>query len=349
MSASDITQAVRFLEPYFHIDPGFINKRLCISTLGDNFKIVEPQLKLEKDHWCELYNHHLMVNSILQLCKDNDILPYQSIICRGNIEIGMLWSSIETLKGVKNIYDKKNAKNRIITPTKQLKKSYLTFNTEHFVAETGKVEQSEKRRVSIIAKIDKITPYKIISRPLIMGAPTFDYILNPKELISKLLFSEFDFYELMPEDIHEFKELVKIEVTPEEWMPIMKEMSEDRIKRTFCELLNDIPQKDWGGETDDHFSTSITVDGKRKTCGFIFKGKAKFKPMTPDVLGKNGDQIYRLSQSPAQILIVQHCHNIEESVRATLQRFAVTPHNPRKFCLIDGKDTYRIFKAYGKL
>ena len=38
-----------------------------------------------------------------------------------------------------------------------------------------------------------------------------------------------------------------------------------------------------------------------------------------------------------------------EAVRATLRAFAVAPNQPRRYCVIDGKSTYKILKAYDKL
>ena len=64
-------------------------------------------------------------------------------------------------------------------------------------------------------------------------------------------------------------------------------------------------------------------------------------------LGKNNDQIVRLSHEPAQVLIVQHCHDILPSVRETLRAFAVQPSRPRRYCLIDGRESLRLLHAYG--
>jgi len=63
-------------------------------------------------------------------------------------------------------------------------------------------------------------------------------------------------------------------------------------------------------------------------------------------LGKNNDQIVRLAQEPAEILIVQHCHEIKPAVRSTLRAFAVRPFGSRRYCLIDGKDSLRFLLAY---
>jgi hypothetical protein len=64
-------------------------------------------------------------------------------------------------------------------------------------------------------------------------------------------------------------------------------------------------------------------------------------------LGKNNDQIVRLASEPADVLIVQHCHDILPAVRQTLRAFAVQPGRPRRYCLIDGRDSLRLLMGYG--
>ena len=71
--------------------------------------------------------------------------------------------------------------------------------------------------------------------------------------------------------------------------------------------------------------------------------------MTARHLGKNGDQIYRLANEPAELLMVQHSHLITEPVRATLRQFALQPYRSRRWCVLDGPDTYRLFKSAGLL
>jgi len=63
-------------------------------------------------------------------------------------------------------------------------------------------------------------------------------------------------------------------------------------------------------------------------------------------LGKNNDQILRLAEEPADVLFVQHCHDISPVVRKTLRAFAVQPGNPRRYCLVDGRDSLKLLKAY---
>jgi hypothetical protein len=85
---------------------------------------------------------------------------------------------------------------------------------------------------------------------------------------------------------------------------------------------------------------------KYATTAFLLKGPAHFAPMGLNHLGRNNDQIYRLSSEPAEILIVQHSHEILQPVRATIRTFAVQPSRPRRYCLIDGRDSLRLLLAY---
>ena len=127
----------------------------------------------------------------------------------------------------------------------------------------------------------------------------------------------------------------------------MKATPEKVIKVAFCSLLLELTENDWGGEQYDHFSASVTTASKPRSAAFIFKGPSAWGEMKPKHLGKNGDQIYRLQQSNVDILVLQHCHHIGEAVWETLASFAIRLWRPRHYCLIDGKDTYRILIAYG--
>lgn len=74
-----------------------------------------------------------------------------------------------------------------------------------------------------------------------------------------------------------------------------------------------------------------------------------FAPMGLNHLGKNNDQIYGLAHTPAELLVVQHCHEFQEPVWSTLRSFAVQPGAVRRYCPIDGKNSLRLLNAYDKL
>jgi hypothetical protein len=129
----------------------------------------------------------------------------------------------------------------------------------------------------------------------------------------------------------------------------LKEIPEAEIKAAFAEIIGEpMVPKDWGGERSDLFSSLVMLEGKRISTAFVFKGPAQFKPMTMALLGKNGDQIDRLFTEPADLLVLQHCHEIIPPVRAAMRAYAQQIGDPRLFCLFDGYDTVRLLQAYEK-
>lgn len=110
--------------------------------------------------------------------------------------------------------------------------------------------------------------------------------------------------------------------------------------------------QDWGGETDDLFSTRLLINGERKNVAFGFKGKGTTGVLTPKKMGKNGDQIQRLFRTPADVFLVQYWDRIDESIVEQLKNFATakSAYEGRKiyYGIIDGQDTLRILQAYSE-
>lgn len=118
----------------------------------------------------------------------------------------------------------------------------------------------------------------------------------------------------------------------------------------FAEIISEseVPN-DWGGEQFDLWSTVISVEGQRLRTAIAFKGPARFRPMTIASLGKNGDQIDRLAQTAADLMVVQHCHTITAPVVNMLKAYASNFRDPKRYMLIDGSDTIRILRHFGYL
>jgi hypothetical protein len=69
MSASDIPADLR-TENFFHrIDPGFLNRRLCITALGPIREKYLERVKPGTDHMTVLSNDHLLVTMLLDVCQ----------------------------------------------------------------------------------------------------------------------------------------------------------------------------------------------------------------------------------------------------------------------------------------
>jgi hypothetical protein len=108
--------------------------------------------------------------------------------------------------------------------------------------------------------------------------------------------------------------------------------------------------KDWGGERNDLYTTHVKINGRRYAAAFGLKGPGKSGPLTPGKMGKNGDQIQRLFDSPAQVMMVQYEGEIAESVLAQMQRLAIAKsvsENQRIFYgVIALEDSYRLRIRY---
>lgn len=80
------------------------------------------------------------------------------------------------------------------------------------------------------------------------------------------------------------------------------------------------------------------------------KGPATRGKLTPGKMGRNGDQIQRLFEAPAEAFSVQYCRQIDSSVLTQMKQLAIVKSlmtGTRIFYgLIDGNDSRRLVLAY---
>lgn len=127
--------------------------------------------------------------------------------------------------------------------------------------------------------------------------------------------------------------------------------SETEFKLGMQSILDDSGEfKDWGGEISDLYTTRLTLAGKRRTTAIALKGPARKGKLTPAGMGKQGDQIQRLFQAPADVFLVQYCRQIEQSVVKEMEAHAVARSlylgKPVWYGIIDGQDSNRLTIAY---
>lgn len=348
MSLENFTSEQRVKTPRHHIDIGFINHRRIFTTFGTDFHaFYESKRSKGNDHLTRLWNDHLLVSYALDACRRHHTLTLGEVL--NNPKVGDLFCSTEEFLPCPDVYDKERVTSVLKLTFESDWTVELNYSTKHIVADTGRMVLADGHKECVIAGIHDIQGKVIKAHPLVIGAPSFDHPLN-KGIGIDLMFYGWTWYEIQAEDIDEFSRIKEVPPPPPaEWQAIMSELPEASVKEAICKLLNDLPQKDWGGEINDHFASAVHLSGERATAAFLLKGPARFEEMMPRHLGKNADQIYRLASSPSQVLVVQHAHNIGEAVRATLRAFSVSPSSPRRYCCIDGRDTYRLLKAYGLL
>lgn len=108
--------------------------------------------------------------------------------------------------------------------------------------------------------------------------------------------------------------------------------------------------KDWGGESCDLFGTNLRVERRRRAAAFAFKGPGQRGRLIPGKMGKNGDQIQRLAQCPAEVFLVQYWDQIDQAVLKQLEQLVQLKsflENRRLwYGIIDGQDSNRIMAAY---
>ncbi len=217
------------------------------------------------------------------------------------------------------------------------------FNVEHIFSHSALDRLSGNSRKFMVAYIEKQSSSEIILRPIFIG----DKFLTDEETF------EFDSFDLSVDisKIDEFQKISNISHNDSTLdIKLNKQIPEEKIKTKIAEILfeENIP-KDWGGEMSDLFTNHIHINGKRYKAAFLLKGPSKFHPMSVKDLGSNGNQIVRLFDEPADILILQHCHYIKQEIYKTMEAFASRFYNVRRYCIIDGIDTQRLLKAYEKM
>lgn len=153
---------------------------------------------------------------------------------------------------------------------------------------------------------------------------------------------------LSVDDVEEFQEVKSVKDVPTKLS--VPRLPEATVKKGIVKLLGEeIDPKDWGGESNDIFTTRVTINGKRRRAAFALKGPAMQGALVPGKMGKNGDQIQRLFASPAQVFFVQYEGEIKESILDLMARLATAKAVMERevyYGVIDLKDTYRLRLAY---
>lgn len=127
------------------------------------------------------------------------------------------------------------------------------------------------------------------------------------------------------------------------------EMYEEDVKDNLREIIGEpFDQDDWGGERNDLFTNRVLVDGERVETAVMLKGPSVSSEMHMSDAGSRGDQVQRLFESPANLFIVQYNGKFEDRFIQHVRQQAQI-ENADMYCLMDGIDTARVLRAYGKI
>ncbi len=149
-------------------------------------------------------------------------------------------------------------------------------------------------------------------------------------------------------------------VNSDEVQPFLKngflDVPEQQVKEGLAQIIGQsyIP-KDWGGETEDIYTSLILLNGQRMQSSIILKGPGTVKSPETQLgnLGKNGDQLDRMFRSPSsQLFLIQSVKPFAQNVVNTAEAHIAQKRrqNPQShYCIIDGQDTAMLLYAYGLL
>lgn len=220
-----------------------------------------------------------------------------------------------------------------------------TFNAEHLTSGSSAEQMSGARRHFIVGYIESLSGEEVQLRPVLIAKRW-----GPGLIERGRGFVEAKPHHIFAQQIDQFAEVDWSTKPQKSDLTALRDISEQQVKEWFADILGEpeIP-KDWGGEEYDLWTARMTIEGTPVRAAIAFKGPAKFRPMTIADLGKNGDQITRLAKTTADLLVVQHCHVITSQVDHMLNAYAMNPHNPRRYTMIDGYTTARILRHFGHL
>ena len=261
MTAKDIPTALRAADKFHHIDMGFLNRRLCIAGItGMHQEALQHFLEHQKpgnDHMTVLANDHLLVTTLLDCCEALAAPTLLGALARGRP--GHLFRSTERLEPCPDVYDVNRVCHAVELDLEFEKPVVIAYHTSHIVSDTGRMVLAKGSRAGYVTSIvgllhDRQDRFEI--EPLVIGQPWFDHPRNGKGGAVLMWFGQ-DFGEILPEDIDQFSEMRGVEVANrDEWMAAMQNVSEAVVKEAIANLLTEPSKKDWGGESDDHFSAS---------------------------------------------------------------------------------------------
>jgi hypothetical protein len=219
---------------------------------------------------------------------------------------------------------------------------------ENYTTTSASGEMSGKKRLFLVGRITDCETNNFRAQAYVIGHLHEE---QRKGMPSIDRFGRLQWHmEVFPTQVDNFATASAVKPPTTSELAKIQSTEELDVKEAFASIVGEpfVP-KDWAGEKSDLCTTQLRIEGQQVAAAFAFKGRSKAKKMTVADLGKNGDQISRLFSEPSDFVVLQHCHEVTSAVRDHMRAFATRIGRLRPFCIIDGADTVRILKAYGKL
>lgn len=346
--------------PDYDLTCWYINQRRILELVG--FGVLAHQLEsianvYPQDQIRKMAELAVFKDALTQWLQERNLPTLGQVIIKDQVKPDILFTHYTNwfCKGLREVDRAISRGNTVVPPAlaygklDDLREGWrinCRFHHEHLTSSSSWSELSGQKPLLVMGLITGVTGSRIDAIPYVIAntVPPFERRQSP---IGNHWHTKLECHVDSIDSFKAVKEIMPIRSKKE--LNMLKNVSEQNVKDAFSDIISELRvPKDWGGERSDLFTDRVVLDGKRISTAFAFKGPAQFKPMTMTHLGKNGDQIERLFSEPADLFILQHCHEITPPVRAAMRAHAQQIGRLRLFCLIDGYDTIRLLKAYGK-
>lgn len=326
----------------------YVNRHRVLERLGLSF--LGPRVGAFLSSYTGKDNEPGILVSILgsklgEWLRSAGVKSFEELFIKGQLKKGTLFCLESKMRSHGLSQRDANKSNKIITLRRDLKEYgdarqlIVKFHQDGLTTSSAWSFLMGQPRAFLVAYVHSIDDLQITCSPYVIG----DLLIQHPSCFETRYT---DRLEVRLSDFDAFKDVDFTARVSKSELSVLKNESEQKIKELFASMIGEIHvPKDWGGEYCDLYSSQVLIDGYPKTCAFAFKGPSKFKPMEIADCGKNGDQIVRLYETSAEILILQHCHVIKPAVRKTMEAFARSfSYRERRYCIVDGYDTVNILR-----
>ena len=129
---------------------------------------------------------------------------------------------------------------------------------------------------------------------------------------------------------------------------VLRDVPQAEIKEAFAEILGDPGvHRDLDGEQSTLWTTNVVIENRPLRATVLFNGPTEVGPLTIANLGKRGEQIDRLAETGADVLVMQHCHSVTAPVANMLRVYTSDPRHQRRYLVINGYDTIKLLRHFG--
>jgi hypothetical protein len=339
MKLAELTAAERSLDPHLHVEPAFINLATCLKLFGGYFReYYMARTVKEGTPYAQVFNDHLLSTLALDLARDRAVITLGEMLA--DPVPGGLCCSTEFLAGMVATPEGGRVRVPVTLPYPYDRKVYLRFDPDFFLTGADRERYGGPVRASVLAQIDIVKPDELVANPLVMGTPSFTHFRNDADALAYSDLAD-DWFETYPADIDEFAD--GAEVPESEWRAALAHLSPAGIMEHFRDMT--------GGLVADPtvapplVACGLHLGGAEIPAALVMAGDTDRELTSADLRGAP-DRLMSLAATPAELWVVIHGNRIDQRVRETLRAVAVRPHAPRRYCLVDGAQVFRILKAH---